>query len=216
MAVSKDKYLSYTKDENTAVDDDKIIYILNDEIAPLTIIDFRVHFECNFSLVVFNEVEKIHEVSHWGNIAVEEKYQIENVGAKLMGEFGRVDYDDEGVRGGRNALRSLVSKLPLRANNLWYRDEIGNVSSSRAFRDWDFVQIDLELRFPLLGGWKSNYNVGYSLPTKFHVNVEDDSTYVLDLQFGIGYDDILAKQYIYKVILPEHATISKINIPRSY
>ena len=39
--------------------------------------------------MVFNYAIKTFQVSHWGNIAVTEEYQIENIGAKLIGEFGR-------------------------------------------------------------------------------------------------------------------------------
>ena len=212
LPIEKNKILSYTK-SNAAVDLDKIIYTFMEEKDSYFFEEFDVHFECNFSLIQFNSVEKIHEVSHWGNIAVEERYQIVNVGAKLIGEFGRVDFDDEGVRGGKNALRALYSKLPLRANNLWYRDEIGNVSTSRAFRDWDDVKLDLELRFPLLGGWKSNYNVGYSLPTKFHVSLNEEGQYKLNMTFGLGYDDLLAKNYSYKIILPENSEVLRVKLP---
>lgn len=38
------------------------------------------------------KVEKIITVSHWGNINVEGFYKIANEGAKLVGEYGRVDY----------------------------------------------------------------------------------------------------------------------------
>eukprot|EP00340_Litonotus_pictus_P001748 CAMPEP_0170516410 /NCGR_PEP_ID=MMETSP0209-20121228/2625_1 /TAXON_ID=665100 ORGANISM="Litonotus pictus, Strain P1" /NCGR_SAMPLE_ID=MMETSP0209 /ASSEMBLY_ACC=CAM_ASM_000301 /LENGTH=425 /DNA_ID=CAMNT_0010801277 /DNA_START=227 /DNA_END=1501 /DNA_ORIENTATION=+ len=212
LPVSKNKVLTYTQ-ENAILDKDRLIYTHNEPVEPFRVIPFKTHFECNFSLVIFNSVEKIHEVSHWGNIAVEEKYQIENIGAKLVGEFGRVDYDDNAVKGGRNALRSLSTVLPLRANNLWYRDEIGNISSSKAFRDWDDVKMDLELRFPLLGGWKSNFMIGYSLPTKFHADVDDEGNTKLNLTYGIGFDDILAKNYTFKIILPEHSTVSKVTLP---
>ena len=217
LPVNKNKVLGYTKSFadgfNTLEENDKIIYTCRDPIEPFYYKIFKAHYECNFSLVVFNYVEKFHEVSHWGNIAVEEKYQIENIGAKLDGEFGRIDFDEDGVKGGKNALRALFTKLPLRANNLWYRDEIGNVSSSRAMRDWDDVKLDIEPRFPLLGGWKNNYMTGYSLPTKFHVRVGDDGYNRLNLTFGLGYEDILAKNYTFKVILPEHSEVSKVNLP---
>jgi len=36
---------------------------------------------------------------------------------------------------GRNAIRDLNARLPLKSNGLWYRDEIGNVSTSRAMRE---------------------------------------------------------------------------------
>ena len=38
-----------------------------------------------------NHASKTYQVSHWGNIAVTEDYQMENIGAKLDGEFGRID-----------------------------------------------------------------------------------------------------------------------------
>jgi oligosaccharyltransferase complex subunit alpha (ribophorin I) len=94
---------------------------------------FRMHYENNKPISVFNYAYRTYEVSHWGNIAVEDKYQIENIGAKLEGEFGRVDYDQN--NGGRNAIRKLKARLPMKSFGLWYRDEIGNVSTSRAARE---------------------------------------------------------------------------------
>jgi enamine deaminase RidA (YjgF/YER057c/UK114 family) len=88
-----------------------------------------------------NYGQKIFEVSHWGNVAIEERYQVENVGAKLEGEFGRVDYDNHGRHGGMNAMKKLRAKLPLRSNGLWYRDEIGNISTSRAVRNVTYIYL---------------------------------------------------------------------------
>lgn len=99
----------------------------------------RIHFEYNDPISVFNYAQRVYEVSHWGNIAVEDKYQVENIGAKLDGEFGRVDYDDYGRKGGKNALRSMRAHLPIRSFGIWYRDEIGNVSTSRAAREVYFI-----------------------------------------------------------------------------
>lgn len=86
-------------------------------------------------MVVLNYALSKFEVSHWGNIVVDEKYQIENIGSKLEGEFSRVDYDEDGENGGKNALRSLRATYPIKSYGLWYRDEIGNVSTSSALRE---------------------------------------------------------------------------------
>ena len=129
--------LMFTEDNSERLRD-RILYHLNFAVESLRTIPLRIHYEYNHPLTVFNYAHKIFEVSHWGNVAIEERYQIENVGAKLEGEFGRVDYDDRGRNGGKNALRKLRAKLPLRSNNLWYRDEIGNVSTSRAVRNVKF------------------------------------------------------------------------------
>ena len=64
--------------------------------------------------MVFNYARKTFQISHWGNIAVTEEYQIENIGAKLIGEFGRIDYDD-GVTGGKNALKKNKSQITFKS-----------------------------------------------------------------------------------------------------
>ena len=120
---------------------EKITYQLNFSVEPMKIIPLRIHYENNKPIGVFNTARKIIEVSHWGNVAIEERYQIENVGAKLDGEFGRVDYDNGGRRGGLNGVKKLRAKLPLRSNGLWYGDEIGNISTSRANRNVSFLFI---------------------------------------------------------------------------
>lgn len=212
LPVEYNKIISYTK-EKAILDKNKIIYSFEDTLKPLFLEEFRLHYQFNNYIAQFNTVEKSFEISHWGNIAIEEKYFLENVGAKLDGEFGRVDYDDNGLKGGKNALKSLEEILPLRANNLWYRDDIGNISTSTAVREWDNVKLEIEPRFPLLGGWKTTYMIGYSLPLKFHVNVDKDNLHVANLTFGLGYHDIIAKNFTYKVVLPEHSTITKIDLP---
>jgi oligosaccharyltransferase complex subunit alpha (ribophorin I) len=78
----------------------EIFYDIQEVVAPLKIEPLRIHYEYNTALRVFNYAQKIVEVSHWGNIAIEERFQVENVGAKLEGEFGRVDYDENQISGG--------------------------------------------------------------------------------------------------------------------
>lgn len=97
--------------------------------------NLRVHYELAAPISVMNYAWTNIEVSHWANIAVESSFQIENVGALLEGEFGRVDYDDYGRFGGKNAIKGFRVSLPLKSSNLWYRDEIGNVSTSNAARE---------------------------------------------------------------------------------
>ena len=205
------KLIKYTK-TNSNKSGDKIIYALTEEIQPFIAKKLYIHYENNKPLTVFNYATKTFQVSHWGNIAVTEEYQIENIGAKLIGEFGRIDYDN-GITGGRNALLSIRAKLPMRSWGLWYRDEIGNVSSSNARREMNDVDLVLTPRFPILGGWKSNYDIGYNLPTKFHVKTNEEGNYRVNLTFGMPYKNMLAKNYTVKIILPEGADIIKVNLP---
>ncbi len=113
----------------------KINYVVDVPMKPFEIEKLLIHYEFNHPIAVLNYAISSYEVSHWGNIAVEERYQIENIGAKLEGEFGRVDYDENGRFGGLNAIRDLRAKYPIKSYGLWYRDEIGNVSTSNAARE---------------------------------------------------------------------------------
>jgi len=42
---------------------------------------------------IFTEGSRTIEVSHWGNINVEEHFEMFNEGAGIKGEFGRIDYN---------------------------------------------------------------------------------------------------------------------------
>lgn len=68
-------------------------------------------------------------------------------------------------------------------------------------------------RFPILGGWKSNFNIGYNLPSKFLVSVDDDNRYSLNVSFGMPFEDIIAKNYTVSVALPEGASDIELKLP---
>lgn len=48
---------------------------------------------------------------------------------------------------------------------MYYRDEIGNISTSNLKEMDDFVELELRPRFPLFGGWKTQYYIGYNVPS---------------------------------------------------
>ena len=52
----------------------------------------RVHFENNNPFLTVTRLERVIELSHWGNIAVEETFDVRHSGAKLKGSFSRYDY----------------------------------------------------------------------------------------------------------------------------
>ena len=199
---------SYTLENSNKKDE--IITYTYENIKPQKSYLIKIHYINNNPYIIMNHASKTYQVSHWGNIAVAEDYQIENIGAKLDGEFGRIDYNQYSDKGGKNALKKFKAILPLRAWGLWYRDEIGNISTSNALREWDDVKLDLVPRFPILGGWKSNFGIGYNLPSKFHVNTDNNGNYVVNLTFGMPYSDLLARNYTVEVILPEGAEDIKV------
>ena len=51
-----------------------------------------VHYENNSPFLTLTSMMRVIEVSHWGNIAVEETFDLRHSGAALKGPFSRYDY----------------------------------------------------------------------------------------------------------------------------
>ena len=206
------RLINYTK-ENSTLTENGLEYKIRANIKPYETIPFTIHYINNDPYVIINKAYISYKISHWGNIEVNQQFNIENIGAKLDGEFDRNDYDPTNIKGGRNAFTQLEAELPLRSWGLWYRDEIGNVSTSNAIREWDNVKLYLYPRFPILGGWKSNFGIGFNLPSKFHVNTDNNGNFKVSLNFGMPFNDIVAKNYSMEIILPSGAYVNKIDLP---
>jgi oligosaccharyltransferase complex subunit alpha (ribophorin I) len=54
--------------------------------------EVKVHYENNSPFLAVSNIVRVIEVSHWGNIAVEEVIDMYHTGAKLKGPFHRIDY----------------------------------------------------------------------------------------------------------------------------
>lgn len=161
-----------------------------------------IHFENNNPFLAITRLERVIEVSHWGNIAVEETLDIRHIGAKLKGSFSRFDYQRL-PNSGISAVKSFKSILPSSASDVYYRDEIGNISTSNLLELDDSVELEIRPRFPIFGGWKTHYYIGYNLPSYNYLFTRGD-LYALKMRFvDHVYDDQLIDELIVKVILPE-------------
>lgn len=113
-----------------------------------------------------NRVEREIEVSHWGNVAFEEFVRARNTGTPLKGEFSRLDYyktdPDKESSWGRLAVlhsltESLVALIDPKARDIYFRDIIGNITTSDVSREVDNLRVELNMRFPMMGGWKTEF-----------------------------------------------------------
>lgn len=174
----------------------------------------RLLFEYNDPQLLLTEASKTFTVSHWGNIGVDEYFNMENVGAKLKGEFSRVDYDY--LRKGDNCLKQISAEFPSYIQNMYFTDYIGNISSTNAFRDQENGKVSLvyKPRFPVCGGWKIDWNQGYNMPTKYHLAADDHVAqgYILEVSFFHNYDVLLAEDYNVNIILPYGAYDIEVSI----
>lgn len=109
-----------------------------------------------------------------------------------------------------NALRTKINR---KAKHIFYRDQIGNISSSdvRPFRD-DLI-VTLKPRFPLFGGWKTYYKLGYQLPLD-EVVEKSGTAHTLRVNFiDHIYDNLVIEDATVKIILPEGALIRSVVYP---
>eukprot|EP01087_Luapelamoeba_hula_P009825 TRINITY_DN2569_c0_g1_i1.p1 TRINITY_DN2569_c0_g1~~TRINITY_DN2569_c0_g1_i1.p1 ORF type:complete len:494 (-),score=72.63 TRINITY_DN2569_c0_g1_i1:95-1525(-) len=165
----------------------------------------RVHFENNQPFLTVTRLTKVVEVSHWGNVNVEETYDMRHDGAKLRGEFSRFDYR-RASKGPH--IPSVTHVIPADARDIYYRDEIGNISTSNIEATEANLLLELVPRFPLFGGWKTQFYMGYDLPLSNYLftDARDSSHFVLNVSFAKQFNfDVVVDEFEFRVILPEGA-----------
>lgn len=77
----------------------------------------------------------------------------------------------------------------------------------------DSVEITLRPRFPLFGGWKTRYVLGYNLPS-YEYLYTDGSHYALKMRLVDHiFDTMVVDEAIIKIILPEGCTDLQLEAP---
>ena len=171
-----------------------------------------VRYEFTKPIIHSTLLERDIEVSQWGgNLATEDRYWLVNKGAQLEGFFSRVQWAvTQHYNPATAALKEL--KMPLRVGSLnpYFTDDIGNVSTSRFRSNSREANLELKPRYPLFGGWKYSFRVGWDAHLNhFLRKTKLGDTYVLKVPFlegpkmseGVSYEKVEVR-----VILPEGAT----------
>ncbi|XP_058446130.1 dolichyl-diphosphooligosaccharide--protein glycosyltransferase subunit 1 [Malaya genurostris] len=205
---------SYTQFKPVVQSDSTITYGAYDNIAAFSVEPLAVHFENYTPFMTVTTLERVIEVSHWGNIAVEETIDIVHSGAALKGAFSRYDYQKDS-RSNQACVKSYKTLLPASATGVYYRDTNGNISTSAMRVLKDAVELDLRPRFPLFGGWKTHYTLGYNVPS-FEYLFQTGENYLLKMRLVDHiFDDMVVDEVTTKIILPEGSTNIKLIAPYS-
>ncbi|XP_068451300.1 dolichyl-diphosphooligosaccharide--protein glycosyltransferase subunit 1 [Clinocottus analis] len=203
---------TYTKLGNPSKTDEILEYGPFRDVAPFSEDTMKIHYENNSPFLTISRIIRTIEVSHWGNIAVEETIDLRHTGAVLKGPFSRYDYQrqsDSGI----SSVKSFKTILPASAQDVYYRDEIGNISTSHLQVLDDSVEVEVRPRFPLFGGWKTHYMIGYNLPSYEYLYTLGDQ-YALKMRLvDHVYDDQVIDSLTVKIILPEGARNIHVDTP---
>lgn len=179
-----------------------------DDIPGYTATRVDLHYLLPQGFLTATYLEREVELSLWGNIAVEEHLDVLNTGATLVGGFSRVDYLlSQGVD--ENIVEHIRVMLPRDAAGVYYRDIIGNISTSHFHHTVDSSILDIQPRFPLFGGWKTEWYQGYSVsPAKSQYwTVSDNGVHTLEFPALPGINHLHVRKLKHKIILPEGATV---------
>ncbi|TYH73461.1 hypothetical protein ES332_D05G331000v1 [Gossypium tomentosum] len=197
------KVESFTRVEPSNRAGTEIKYGPYEDHPPYSFSPILIHFENNSPFAVVEELVREVEISHWGNLQVTEQYTLVHAGARHKGVFSRVDYQSRPTLNGASSLRYLLARLPPRVHSVYYRDEIGNISSSHLRTDSRKSELEIEPRYPLFGGWKATFVIGYGLPLQdFLFETSDDRRY-LNFTFGCPLLETVVDKLTVKVVLPE-------------
>lgn len=170
----------------------------------------KLHFKNHAPFLTLTTVVKEIELSMWGRVSVEEIYDLLHSGAVLKGGFSRLDYSLQPQAGA--SFDQLVAKLPRNVENVYYRDIIGNITTSQLRVSKSKQELFLKPRFPIFGGWKTQWYMGYTVPTE-GVLLRKGNSYSLKMDISTPIHEATVDDLTVKVILPEGATNIKINVP---
>lgn len=176
--------------------------------SPITI-----HFENNNPFAVVEELVREVEISHWGSVQVIEAYKLKHAGARHKGVFSRLEYQARPSVNGASSFKQLLAKLPPRVHSVYYHDEIGNISTSHLRTDYQKSELEIEPRYPLFGGWKATFVIGYSVPLEDFLFESPDGQHYLNFSFGCPLHETLVDSLTIKVILPEGAKSPSVTVP---
>jgi oligosaccharyltransferase complex subunit alpha (ribophorin I) len=203
---------SYTRLEPNSKKGERIVYGPYKEIPAMSMAPMVIHSVNNKPFAKLTRAEREIEVSHWGNIAVEETYELRNVGANLDGGFSRLDYQMQRSTDSPS-FAGLTAFLPKEARDIYYRDQIGNISTSDITANEDDLQMDVNTRFPLFGGWKTEFYIGYNVPASLALFVDENDRYSLHFDYFTIFQDVWVEGMEIKVVLPEGCTDIDVKLP---
>jgi oligosaccharyltransferase complex subunit alpha (ribophorin I) len=93
VTLPTDRAESYTQTPKPVSKNDQVItYGAYQNVAPFSRAELSLHYENNNPFLTVRTLQRWIEVSHWGNIAVEETVDMYHSGAKLSGPFSRFDF----------------------------------------------------------------------------------------------------------------------------
>ncbi|TPX54701.1 dolichyl-diphosphooligosaccharide---protein glycotransferase [Powellomyces hirtus] len=218
VRVPRDEVLRFTSQPEPVTKNGNVVtYGPYDNVEPYASGFLHVHYADPKAILVVKSLERKMEISHLGgNLAVQEDYELHHEGAKLKGHFSRVDYSfSQWNHHQTNVVKDLTITLPPDAKHVFYRDTIGNVSTSNLRHERQRSVLNIRPRYPVYGGWKYTWHHGYNVPTTSFLkrNTEHPSQFAFRIPFIGGLPNVTITKAVVSIVFPEGAKNFKIRKP---
>lgn len=198
---------SFTKASKMTTGSNKITYGPYKDVQPNQAEPMTIHYENNTPFVAVTHLLRTVEVSPWSrSISIVNDVKIAHIGAKLKGPFSRFEYQRDHSNG-VSSVRNLVVDLPKTSRDIYFRDGIGNISTSNVRITSTKTIVGIKPRFPLFGGWVTDFNLGYKIPIGDFINEPvSGNNFRLSLPFADSmYENMFIEDATVKIILPAGA-----------
>ncbi|KAK2028678.1 ribophorin I [Colletotrichum zoysiae] len=200
----------------------KLVYGPFDEKPAGAVAAAQVRFEFTKPVTHVARLDRDIEVSHWGgNVAFEERYELYHRGANLSKLFNRVKWaQSQYYNPNTYALKEMKFPLKVGSADPYFIDVVGNVSTSRFRTNKREALLEIKPRYPIFGGWKYPFTIGWNSDAKNFVRTVEAGKYVVNVPFLEGPkqpEGVEYGQVNIQILLPEGATNVKVytSLPQS-
>ncbi|KAI0984107.1 hypothetical protein GJ496_011881 [Pomphorhynchus laevis] len=212
--TNTDTIVSYSKSPSPVeLKQSNIIYGPYNDQSEFAQQSCMVHCKSSERFIKIKSLNRKIMVSHWGALKVEDRVHLVHIGPKLDHGFSRLEYMQHLPK--PTAVMAFITNLPKLTRNIYYRDDIGNISTSSVAYSGSSLSLILRPRYPLFGGWQTIYNTGYDLPSHTYLRKYNDYYKVKLRLIDNIMNDMDVDQLQFKVVLPEKATNILIKTPFS-
>lgn len=218
LHLPKHQNLTNLPDLRPRVEDKALKYgPLLEDLQKFTVHPMGLLYEHNRPITRVNNLERSiwFPASGVDQVTFEEYYELTNEGAELLHGFSRVDYMKGRYEQSRNHFSLSHLEIPLLKNqkfkDYYFTDKVGVVSTHNKIAN----HLVLQPRYPLFGGWRYNFTLGWSedLSSALHKVFDAPDTYIASVPLLNTVRDVYYDNAYISFYLPENAEFLNVSSP---
>jgi len=215
-----DTIKSYSEEPGPVKEEkDNVYYGPYEDIKPGTEKIVSLHYKLKDRLIHFEKIERTIEISHWCHtVSYKEDLIVHNDGSELKNNFNRIAFQkSQFYTETQSSVKDMIFILPPRAEDIFFVDTIGNVSTSAYHKDNTRTLLQVLPRYPLFGGWKYTWSQGYNNPLDGNVKYNSKlKKYIFQAPILLSLKNVPIDHFKLNVILPEGVRNVDVHLPYSF